>query len=71
MYASQVWGTEYIREGKEISSELQVRHTSFLKGTLGVERATSDWAVSTVRASAITVLLVLVRGQDVQWLTHF
>eukprot|EP00983_Pelagomonas_calceolata_P114298 1160080-Pelagomonas_calceolata.AAC.5 len=28
MYASQVWGTEYIKESKEFSSELQVRHMS-------------------------------------------
>ena len=45
MYASQVWGTEYIKEGQEFASELQVRHMSFLKGTLGVKRATTNWAV--------------------------
>eukprot|EP00983_Pelagomonas_calceolata_P068164 1149787-Pelagomonas_calceolata.AAC.3 len=33
MYASQVWGTEYVKEGQKFSSELQVRHMSFLKGT--------------------------------------
>eukprot|EP00983_Pelagomonas_calceolata_P088011 1157096-Pelagomonas_calceolata.AAC.9 len=45
MYASHVWGTEYVKEGQEFSSELQVRHTSFLKDTLGVKRATTNWAV--------------------------
>eukprot|EP00983_Pelagomonas_calceolata_P015634 496739-Pelagomonas_calceolata.AAC.2 len=58
MYASQVWGAEYIREGKEVSSELQMRNMSFLMGTLGVKHATSNWAVLRVRACAITVLLV-------------
>eukprot|EP00983_Pelagomonas_calceolata_P098919 1158402-Pelagomonas_calceolata.AAC.1 len=29
MYASQVWGTEYAREDKELLSGLQVRHMSF------------------------------------------
>eukprot|EP00983_Pelagomonas_calceolata_P016644 524790-Pelagomonas_calceolata.AAC.1 len=45
MYASQVWGTEYVKEGHEFSSGLQVRHMSLLKGTLGVKRATTNWAV--------------------------
>eukprot|EP00983_Pelagomonas_calceolata_P004109 132923-Pelagomonas_calceolata.AAC.1 len=26
MYAGQVWGTEYIKVGKEFASDLQVRH---------------------------------------------
>eukprot|EP00983_Pelagomonas_calceolata_P092875 1157716-Pelagomonas_calceolata.AAC.12 len=45
VYASQLWGTEYIREGKEFSSELRVHHMSFLQGTLGVKRATTNWSV--------------------------
>eukprot|EP00967_Tisochrysis_lutea_P008459 scaffold10108_cov20-Tisochrysis_lutea.AAC.1 len=45
MYASQVWGTEFDKEGKDFSSELQVRYMSFLKGVLGVKRATANWAV--------------------------
>eukprot|EP00983_Pelagomonas_calceolata_P033720 1056248-Pelagomonas_calceolata.AAC.1 len=45
MYAGQVWGTEYIEAGKEIASDLQVRHMSYLKSTLGVERTTTNWAV--------------------------
>eukprot|EP00983_Pelagomonas_calceolata_P048455 1141053-Pelagomonas_calceolata.AAC.1 len=44
MYASQVWGTEYVKEGKKFPSKLQVRHMSFLKGTLGVKHATPNWA---------------------------
>eukprot|EP00983_Pelagomonas_calceolata_P041535 1138117-Pelagomonas_calceolata.AAC.2 len=32
--------------GKKFSTELQVRHMSSLKGTLGVKRATINWAVS-------------------------
>eukprot|EP00983_Pelagomonas_calceolata_P060113 1146231-Pelagomonas_calceolata.AAC.1 len=44
MYASRVWGTEYVQEGQEFSSVLQVRHMRFLKGTLGVKCATIKWA---------------------------
>ena len=45
MYGGQVWGTEYLRHGKEFASDLQVRHMSFLKSTLGVKRTTTNWAV--------------------------
>ena len=45
MYAGQVWGTEYIKQGKEFASDLQVRHMSYLKSTLGVKRTTTNWAV--------------------------
>jgi hypothetical protein len=45
MYAGQVWGTGFIKAGKEFASDLQVRHMSFLKGTLGVKRTTTNWAV--------------------------
>eukprot|EP00983_Pelagomonas_calceolata_P007549 245216-Pelagomonas_calceolata.AAC.21 len=37
MYASQVWGTEYVKEGQEFSTELQVRHMRFL-GHIVVKR---------------------------------
>eukprot|EP00983_Pelagomonas_calceolata_P006689 219502-Pelagomonas_calceolata.AAC.1 len=45
MYAGQVWGTEYIKAGKEFASDIQVRHMNYLKSTLGVKRATTNWAV--------------------------
>jgi len=37
-----VWGTEFIKEDKVITSDLQVQHMSFLKGTLGVKRTTMN-----------------------------
>ena len=37
MYAGQVWGTEFIKGDKVFTSDLQVRHMSFLKGKLGVK----------------------------------
>eukprot|EP00983_Pelagomonas_calceolata_P009948 322302-Pelagomonas_calceolata.AAC.1 len=48
MYAGQVWGTEYIKAGKELASDL--RHMSYLKSTLGVKlttrgSTTTNWAV--------------------------
>eukprot|EP00983_Pelagomonas_calceolata_P020388 642921-Pelagomonas_calceolata.AAC.1 len=45
MYAGQVWGTAYIKADKEFASDLQVRHMSYLKSTLGVKRPTTNWAV--------------------------
>eukprot|EP00983_Pelagomonas_calceolata_P101382 1158690-Pelagomonas_calceolata.AAC.9 len=45
MYPGQLWGTEYIKAGKEFASDLQVRHMSYLKSTLGVKRTTTNWAV--------------------------
>jgi len=45
MYASQVWGTGFMQAGKEFSSALQTLHLNFLKGTLGVKRTTTNWAV--------------------------
>jgi len=45
MYGGQVWGTEFVKEGTEFKSALQVRHMSFLKGILGVKRSTTNWAV--------------------------
>ena len=32
-----VWGTEFIKEDKVFTSDLKVRHMSFLKGKLGVK----------------------------------
>eukprot|EP00983_Pelagomonas_calceolata_P133396 1161961-Pelagomonas_calceolata.AAC.5 len=43
--SGQVWGTEYIKAGKEFASDLQVRHMSYLKSTLGVKHTTTNWAV--------------------------
>jgi len=37
-----VWGTEFIKEDKVFTSDLQVQHMSFLKGTLGVKRTTTN-----------------------------
>ena len=45
MYGEQVWGTEYLKHGKELASDLQVRHMSSLKSTLGAKRTTTNWAV--------------------------
>eukprot|EP00983_Pelagomonas_calceolata_P010951 354449-Pelagomonas_calceolata.AAC.1 len=45
MYAGQVWGTEYIKSGKEFASDLQVRHMTYPKSTLGVKRTTTNWDV--------------------------
>ena len=47
MYGVQVWGTEYLRHGKEFASDLQleVHHRIFLKSALGVKRTTTNWAV--------------------------
>eukprot|EP00983_Pelagomonas_calceolata_P013826 443062-Pelagomonas_calceolata.AAC.1 len=44
MHAGQVWGTEYIKADKEFARDLQVRHMSSLKSTLGVKRTTTNWA---------------------------
>jgi hypothetical protein len=46
MYAGQVLGTDFLKEDKVFMSYLQVRHISFLKGTQGVKRTTTNWAVS-------------------------
>ena len=37
-----VWGTEFIKEDKVFTSDLQVQHMSFLKGTLGIKRTTMN-----------------------------
>lgn len=43
MYASQVWGTEYLREGSEFQSQLQRRHLCSLRRILGVKSSTTNW----------------------------
>eukprot|EP00983_Pelagomonas_calceolata_P013300 424530-Pelagomonas_calceolata.AAC.1 len=43
--ADQVWGTEYIKAGKEFASDQQVLHMSYLKSTLCVKRTTTSWDV--------------------------
>jgi hypothetical protein len=45
MYGSQVWGTGFMQAGKEFSSLLLTLHMHFLKGTLGVKRTTTKWAI--------------------------
>ena len=45
MYGSQVCGKTFLQQGAEFKSELQVRHMGFLKRTLGVKLATSNWTV--------------------------
>ena len=45
MYASQVWGTAYMKEGAEFISVGQKCHLNFLKGILGVKRTACNWAV--------------------------
>ena len=45
MYGSQVWGTVFLQAGREFSSSLSTLHLHFLKGTLGVKRSTTNWAV--------------------------
>eukprot|EP00983_Pelagomonas_calceolata_P056265 1144515-Pelagomonas_calceolata.AAC.2 len=45
MYVGQVWGTEYIKAGKEFASDLQEWHMSYFKSLLGVKRTITNWAV--------------------------
>jgi len=45
IYGSQVWGTVFLLAGREFSSSLSTLHLHFLKGMLGVERSTTNWAV--------------------------
>ncbi len=45
MYACQIWETQFMKQGSEFYSPLQTAHLCFLKGVLGVERSTSNWAV--------------------------
>ena len=45
MYGSQVWGTGFLQADREFSSSLSTLHLHSLKGTLGVEQSTTNWAV--------------------------
>jgi len=46
VYGSQVRGTVFCRQaGREFSSSLSTLHLHFLKGTSGVKRSTTYWAV--------------------------
>jgi hypothetical protein len=45
MYGSQVWGTGFLQAGREVLSSLSTLDLHFLKGTLGVKRSTTNWAV--------------------------
>eukprot|EP00983_Pelagomonas_calceolata_P031472 987164-Pelagomonas_calceolata.AAC.4 len=45
MYASQTWGTRYMKEGAEMRCPQQTGHLSFLKRELGVKRTTCNWTV--------------------------
>jgi len=58
MFGGQLWGTEYLGCGKEFASDLQVRHMSFLKSTLGVKHTTKLGSFKGVWAQAFTVLMV-------------
>eukprot|EP00983_Pelagomonas_calceolata_P001235 42564-Pelagomonas_calceolata.AAC.1 len=64
VYAGQVWGTEYIKAGKEFASDLQVRHMSYLKSMLGIKRTTTNWAVlrECVHEPASVLLVQTLRG---------
>ncbi len=45
MYASQIWGTRYVKQGTEMDCPLQTVHMCLLKGILGVKRTTQNWSV--------------------------
>ena len=45
MYACQIWGTEYLREGTEFGSQLQKRHLCSLRRVLGVKTSATNWPV--------------------------
>jgi len=45
MYASQIWGTRYMKQGAEMGCPLQTVHMCLLKGILGVKRTTPNWCV--------------------------
>jgi len=47
MYASQIWGTRYMKQELEAEMDcpLQTVHMCLLKGILGVKRSTPDWSV--------------------------
>eukprot|EP00983_Pelagomonas_calceolata_P012597 403595-Pelagomonas_calceolata.AAC.1 len=45
MYACQVWGTEYLREGSEFKSQLQKRRLCSLRRFLGVKSTATNRSV--------------------------
>jgi len=45
MYASQIWATPYLRQGKEMDNPLQSRLLTVLKRMLGVRDSTPSWCV--------------------------
>ncbi len=45
MYASQTWGTRYMKQGAEMDCPLQIVHMCLLKGICGVKRTTPNWSV--------------------------
>ncbi len=45
MYASQIRGTRYMKQGAEIYCPLQTVHMCLLKGILGVKHTTPNWSV--------------------------
>eukprot|EP00983_Pelagomonas_calceolata_P086313 1156733-Pelagomonas_calceolata.AAC.4 len=49
MYACQICGTRFMREGAEMDCPLQTMHLRLLKRILGVKRATPNWSVLPVR----------------------
>jgi len=44
-YASQIWGTPYLRFSRQFDSAVQTCHLSFLKGVLGTKRSATNWCV--------------------------
>eukprot|EP00983_Pelagomonas_calceolata_P028975 908532-Pelagomonas_calceolata.AAC.1 len=45
MYACQVWGTDYLREGSEFKSQLQKKQLCSSRRFLGVKSIAMSWQV--------------------------
>jgi len=45
MYANQIWGTRFMKQGAEMDCPLQTVHMCLLRGILGVKRTTPGWSV--------------------------
>jgi len=45
MYASQIWATPYLRQGKEMDNPIQKWLLTVLKRTLGVRDTTPSWCI--------------------------
>eukprot|EP00983_Pelagomonas_calceolata_P116863 1160358-Pelagomonas_calceolata.AAC.13 len=67
MYGSQVWGTGFMQAGKDFSSALQPLHLNFLKGSLGVERTTTNWAVLRECGHHLLATTALQTKDDKRW----